>query len=551
MATRTPVSALEEEFQRLLAQGSQALARGELEPAREALENALAIRSRDSQVLGLLGQVFYRLARYGDAAIAWQRLVDDNPVEPGARVNLGLAWLKAREFEAAIKQLRIALDLNPDHRKAAGYLGLAWLEMGNPAQAREYFVRSGSEQLVARCDQLLAAAAPQPPEPVAPESSPAEAPGADAPLAEQAPTEQVAAEQVAASIDVDLAEPPPVESLAVEAAPPEAEPVQEPSPLEPTAAEVTPTDEEAALVEAFARLVPDEKSPVAWRPPRVEDAPPRQVALELESEHEAAIALEAPMTAAVEAGMVTPEPEVIASGDPTSPEPDAPPLAPPASPEVASTMPTLAGFAASRAVQGPAGQVFVADGATLTVNVRGELLCRLAGLAAWRGELAFAGEVKRFRGQATDKPFGEAPEQMHRLVGDGLVVLRAAGRRFTVLELGGEAGYFREAVVFGFQEQVAFENGRLPSPSGGLDLVHLRGTGRLVLVTRGEPVAVEVTRASPVHVPLGALVGWTGALSPRISPLFAGGLDGEAVEISGEGRVLVDPGPSTRPGDGS
>jgi uncharacterized protein (AIM24 family) len=201
-------------------------------------------------------------------------------------------------------------------------------------------------------------------------------------------------------------------------------------------------------------------------------------------------------------------------------------------------------------VQGPAGQVFVAEGATLTVNVHGELLCRLAGLAAWRGELAFAGEVKRFRGQATDKPFGEPPEQMHRLVGDGLVVLRSAGRRFTVLELGGETGYFREAVVFGFQEQVAFENGRLPSPSGGLDLVHLRGRGRLVLVTRGEPVAVEVTEASPVHVPLSSLIGWTGALTPRIAPLFAGGAESEAVEISGEGRVLVDPGPTGRHGEG-
>jgi uncharacterized protein (AIM24 family) len=214
-------------------------------------------------------------------------------------------------------------------------------------------------------------------------------------------------------------------------------------------------------------------------------------------------------------------------------------------------MPTLAGFAASRAVQGPEGQVFVADGATLSVNVRGELLCRLAGLAAWRGELAFAGEVKRFRGRATDKPFGEPPEQMHRVVGQGLVVLRAAGRRFTVLELGGEAGYFREAVVFGFQEEVSFENGRLPSPSGGLDLVHLRGRGRLVLVTRGEPVAVEVTPASPVHVPLAALVGWTGALTPRIAPLFGGGAEGDAVEISGEGRVLVDPGPTGRPGEGT
>ncbi len=362
MANDGAGAALEEEFQRLLARGEEASARGDLEPAREALEDALAIRSRDPKVLGLLGQVFYRLARYDDAAIAWQRLVDDNPVEPGARVNLGLAWMKARQYEEAIKQLRIALDLNPEHRKAAGYLGLAWLEVGQPAQARECFLRAGSEAMVARCDDLLRAPAEFRPELRAAE------PAAEAP----------------------------------------AGPAMEP--------------------------------PLA--------------------------AVAAPVTAPVADPAVTFEP-ADAPAAPSGPPPTLAQLPASPRPPEAAGLPTLAGFAAARAVHGPAGQAFVADGANLTVNVHGELLCRLAGLAAWRGELAFAGEVKRFRGQSTDKPFGLPPEQMHRLAGDGLVVLRAAGRRFTVLELGGEAGYFREAVVFGFQEQVAFENGRLPSASGG------------------------------------------------------------------------------------
>ena len=62
-------------------------------------------------------------------------------------------------------------------------------------------------------------------------------------------------------------------------------------------------------------------------------------------------------------------------------------------------------------------------------------------------------------------------------------------------------------------------------------------------------MAVEVTQASPVHVPLQSLVGWTGALAPRIAPLLVSGADAEAVEISGVGRVLVDPGPTGRPGE--
>ena len=37
-----------------------------------------------------------------------------------------------------------------------GYLGLALLESGDPARARGWFERAGSDQMVARCDALLA-----------------------------------------------------------------------------------------------------------------------------------------------------------------------------------------------------------------------------------------------------------------------------------------------------------------------------------------------------------------------------------------------------------
>jgi uncharacterized protein (AIM24 family) len=183
---------------------------------------------------------------------------------------------------------------------------------------------------------------------------------------------------------------------------------------------------------------------------------------------------------------------------------------------------------------------FTVTAGGLAVAVRGELLCRLAGLAAWRGEVAFAGEVKRFRGRATDKPFGEGGDRIHRLTGEGLVVLRPAGLRFTVLDLGGESGYFREPVVFGFEEPVAYENGRLAAEGADLDLVHLKGRGRVVLRTAGEPVAVDVRPGEPVHVPVASLVGWTGGLTPRLAGLAA--LGGGAVELTGEGRALVDPG---------
>ena len=416
------VEGLDEEFLFHLDRGAALLGRGEIPAARESLERALGLRPRDAKVLGLLGQAFYRQGQFEQAAVTWQRLVDDNPVEPGARVNLGLACLKARRAHEAVRQLEIALDLNPDHRKAMGYLGLALLESGDTGRARDWFAKAGSDQLVARCDELLASQASA---------------GAGGPA-------------------------------------PALEPVQALSPL------LTSVHEPAA-------------EPTA-------EAPREVVSLEEEP-----------------------------------PPPAAPSAADPAG------APTLAAYAAARVVE-VGSEPFAVSAGGLAVSLRGELLCRLTGLAAWRGEVTFAAEVKRFRGRATDKPFGEGTDRMHRLSGEGLVVLRPARSRLAVLDLGGESGYFREAVVFAFEEPVAYENGRLATAGADLDLVHLRGRGRVVLRTGGEPVAMDVRPGAPVRVPLASLVGWTGVVSPRLAGLAGADGDGGAVELTGDGRVLVDPG---------
>ena len=183
-ASHDEVEVSDEEFVHHLQRGGDLIARGEAEQSLPSLERARELRPRDPQVLGLLGQALYRLGRFDKAAEAYQRLVDESPVEASARVNLGLSQLKAKRYPQAVRQLEIALDLSPDHKKAMGYLGLAWLEQGEPARARPWFERAGSAQLALRCDELLAASAPLeatagPAAPAAVPASPA-APAADA-----------------------------------------------------------------------------------------------------------------------------------------------------------------------------------------------------------------------------------------------------------------------------------------------------------------------------------------------------------------------------------
>jgi Flp pilus assembly protein TadD/uncharacterized protein (AIM24 family) len=416
------VEGQDEEFLFHLNRGSDQLGAGQLDGARGTLERALELRPRDAKVLGLLGQVCYRQGKYEDAIVAWQRLVDENPAEPAARVNLGLALLRAQRYGQATRQLEIALDLNPDHKKAMGYLGLALLESGDPAGAREWFKRAGSDQMVARCDEALAG------RPVAQLSAAEPAPAPE----EAAPT------------------PPPGQ--------PFGRPVAAPAPT----------------VEAEAALAAARPDPVQGRAP--------------------------------------------------------------------GEFPELAAWAAAHQVAMVGDSTFSVSRGVLVVRIGSVVRTRLEGLIAVSGDVQAHPEVMRFRGKPTERAFGEGAGRLHVAAGEGVLLVATAGRRFTPVALGDEAAYFREEVVFGFEEAVVYENGRVPSAGAGeLRLVHLRGAGAVLLSTAGEPVAVDVLPGVPLRVPVAALVGWLGGLTPRLGNGLLGGAAGAVVELAGEGRALVDP----------
>ncbi len=186
------VEELDEEFLYHWLRGNELFAAGDYAPACDALDRALRLRRGDGKVLGLIGLARYRLGQFDKAVETYGALVDATPEEVGPRINLGLALMKARRFAEAARHLTIALERRPDHKKAMGCLGLALLEMGDAAKAREWFARAGSELGVARCDRLLSsgaaetAGAPLPPEVPQPErllpEDPAQA-GTDSALA--------------------------------------------------------------------------------------------------------------------------------------------------------------------------------------------------------------------------------------------------------------------------------------------------------------------------------------------------------------------------------
>ncbi|WP_338865407.1 tetratricopeptide repeat protein [Myxococcus stipitatus] len=187
---------------------------------------------------------------------------------------------------------------------------------------------------------------------------------------------------------------------------------------------------------------------------------------------------------------------------------------------------------------------FVPGEGTFSIAVDGEMLTRLEGVVALQGQLVFQPEMKRFRGRATDKPFGEGPVRMVRARGKGVLHLEPAEHRvFLSVDLGEDSAYFRDENVFAFEEPVMFENGRVPSDiAPDLDLVHLRGQGQVLLSLPGPLRSVVVRPEAPVTVPLTHLVGWQGNLTPRVVSLLkspSGETLRTAVELGGEGFALI------------
>jgi len=455
-----------QEFDRALSAGTEALSQGNPADARVALEKALRYKPRNQRARNLLGLSLFKIGELARAEEIYRSLIEDHPSDPTLRVNLGLVFLKQNASADAVRCFETALDLAPDHQKAQNYLGLALAQKGELARAREWFLKAGNDAMADRMAQAL-------------QQSPIRA------VAESA-SEALASEQ------------PFTPAIEEKASGKKGDTLETAKPASPARA-------------------PDRASWVATTPGTAA-APPV-----------------APGVARTARGTV------VAN----APEPSEPPATSPAEAEPSSTPPpSMSQYTSAKrlAVPDPAGGFAIGPSEVL-IHVRGDMLTRLDGLVASWGSVTMKTELKRFRGKATDKPFGEGPRRMLRASGEGRYVIAREGRCFTALELDDEAAYFREEVLFAFEESILFENGRVPSKSGAdLHLVHLRGRGRLLLVSHGVPQAVEVHKGEALRIPMDQLVGWHGPLiQPRLVSMVEEAPElGVALELAGEGRALLD-----------
>jgi hypothetical protein len=490
-----------QEFDHALSAGTESLSHGDPAEARLALEKALRYKPRNQRARNLLGLSLFKLGDLAKAEEVYRSLIEDHPADPTLRVNLGLVFLKSNASSDAVRCFETALDLSPEHQKAQNYLGLALAQKGELGRAREWFLKAGNDAMAERMDQAL----------------------------QQAPIREVAqGASEALSGDQQPFRP------AVEE--------QRPQQQKPEAAEKKPGTKKRDTLEMAKPAGLDAQ---AAMPPAPAATPPtgtRWVATGPLSGTGPPVAPRMEATPIGRMVINTPEPSQPPAATPTEAAAEAaaaPGLPPGVSPS------TMAQFTSSSRLTMPAeqGGGFAIGASEVLIHVKGEVLTRLDGLVASWGSVTMKPELKRFRGKATDKPFGDGARRMLRAAGEGRFVVSREGRTFTALELGDEPAYFREEALFAFEESILFENGRVPSKGGSdLHLVHLRGHGKLLLVTHGVPRSVEVQRGEALRIPMDQLVGWHGPLiQPRLVPIVEEAPEmGAALELAGEGRALLD-----------
>jgi tetratricopeptide (TPR) repeat protein/uncharacterized protein (AIM24 family) len=480
-------SPVDEEFLKQLYQGGELLAQGRVPEARQLLERAHQLQPRNEKGRNLLGLAYFKLGLFDRAAEIYEALVRDNPVDATLRVNLGLVYLKTNALQRAMREFEAATDLQPDHQKAHNYLGLALAQAGEYGRAREHFVKAGSEVMAEKMAKAIAGEKVLRPSRAVPVVARAPAATPRPPVEGQWGTQfgldetPPAAAPASASVEEDPAD--------LRFAEDEGPGALSEEPADTSGAvDETGAGTEAAFAETAQAVAPSEPLPQS-----LEEAVP-----------------ELPRAVAFPSGRDVPV--------------------------LSELVPALALAGASQA------QPFRVGNGSFSARVDGELLTRLEGLVAFTGQLQFQPEVKRFRGRPTEEPFGDGAGRFVRASGQGVLFLEPAeSRSFLAVDLGDGGAYVREECVFAFEEAVAFDNGKVPSEvTPDLDLVHLRGQGRVVLSLGGTLRSVPVAGETPVTVPLSHLVGWQGKVTPRVVALP--GVDTPprvAVELSGEGFALI------------
>ncbi|HTB77759.1 MAG TPA: tetratricopeptide repeat protein [Polyangiaceae bacterium] len=487
-----------EDFLYHLYRGSELLQDNRILEAKEELEQALTMQPADAKGQDLLGAVYFRLGLYPRAIQIYEGLEGQFPGDVSIKVNLALCYLKTGQPEPARRVLRDVVHINPEHKRAWGYLGLALQKLGELEQAQIAFERGGRPMMARKVTEFRRSLAP-------PDSSPPELAQSVRDMADTAFSE------------LDTGE---LRFALAEAGSPAAGEGQW----------------HTLEIGGTSKSKPPPKSPFTKTLP-----PPWMGGLE----------------PSLELGSV-PAPSISFAAPPVprmAPVSEAPPVASPVERGTTSRLPVtrsdegpappvplLPPVGSVRVEVLPSGVVVVhlAEGADRAFAARLDALRVVSGAATSRVL------HRRARDAETSEVLGDTESPFIRMAGDVQLVLGARpNRRLSVLTVDQGLAFVREDLLVGFELALQYENGRVPleAPLEGGDETHvvqLRGSGAFVLDAPGELASLPSRTERPLIARREWIVGWFGRLVARaLSSTEAPGGHRGLVGFWGEGTVLV------------
>lgn len=147
--------------------GREAFQEGRYGEARRELEAAQRLRPDDSDVLNLLGLVYFKTNAFPEAEVIYRRLIGENPNVFILHSNLGLILFKQGKLDEAEQCLLRAVDLRPNYAKSHLYLGLLYRQKKKFGLALEHLKFAGADKLVREVELEMRPPAPPPPPPPA------------------------------------------------------------------------------------------------------------------------------------------------------------------------------------------------------------------------------------------------------------------------------------------------------------------------------------------------------------------------------------------------
>jgi Flp pilus assembly protein TadD/uncharacterized protein (AIM24 family) len=496
-----------EDFLFHLYRGSELLQDNRVHEAKEELEQALTLQPRDPKGQDLLAVVYFRIGLYPRAIQIYEQLKRDNPKDASLKLNLALCYLKTGQAQSARSELEDVVRLHPTHKRAWGYLGLAYERVGDLEKAISAFERAGHAHLVRRIhDKLASAKGPS-------RTMPVGGPVVDADVRGVA---QAAFEELdAGELSFSLAEP--ITGSHAESTPWKThEPGAPAPPAPPPRAAVLPAPPPAPVTAAPRAMS------AGWTVPPTAEA----VASMRQEEMVAAGRDEPASNAAPSAHRTTPQ-------APRAPLP-------------------LADLARAARIAFPAtpGVTLHLTGVALVRTAGGDaasarpFAARLEAIRVHGGALATEVLPRHTRGKGTGESFGGASSPLVSISGAGEVLLAPRPSHvivaFTVSE--GDVLAIREDILLGFElGALTYDNGRLAIGDGDTaHVVQLRGAGTVLLELLDKLQSFDVAEGHPILVRRDALLGWSGRVSPRaLPPVEAPGGQRGLLALSGDGVALV------------